>query len=122
VRLRGVGATDLADLVAMRESMFVVQVRQGSTAGKSATVQQHLGWDVLPRSLSSSPAHSAHQRAVLRCPAHLLCEPAVIAHYAAPPHIRYALPTTPCCMLVGCDLVAPVATCGPCRSSWLVVT
>lgn len=27
VRLRGVGATDLTDLVSMRESMFVVQVR-----------------------------------------------------------------------------------------------
>lgn len=27
VRLRGVGASDLADLVAMRESMVVVQVR-----------------------------------------------------------------------------------------------
>jgi hypothetical protein len=26
VRLRGVGATDLTDLVSMRESMFVVQV------------------------------------------------------------------------------------------------
>jgi hypothetical protein len=27
VRLRGVGANDLTDLVSMRESMFVVQVR-----------------------------------------------------------------------------------------------
>jgi hypothetical protein len=28
VQLRGVGASDLSDLVTMRESMFVVQVRQ----------------------------------------------------------------------------------------------
>ncbi len=38
MRLRGVGATDLTDLVAMRESMFVVQVGrveglQGQTQG-----------------------------------------------------------------------------------------
>ena len=35
MRLRGVGATDLTDLVAMRESMFVVQVwRDGRREGR----------------------------------------------------------------------------------------
>jgi hypothetical protein len=39
VRLRGVGATDLTDLVSMRESMFVVQVSRGSSYAPSTTVK-----------------------------------------------------------------------------------
>jgi hypothetical protein len=36
VRLRGVGATDLTDLVSMRGSMYVVQVRRLCVCGGGA--------------------------------------------------------------------------------------
>lgn len=39
VRLRGVGATDLTDLVSMRESMFVVQVSCGGGSSDAPTAR-----------------------------------------------------------------------------------